>query len=75
MIPNTGQLSVMMSKYDAAQQSKNIWKQERYSAMDYYSGNTIDYTSKYFSTSTLKKVVAGNINICKRVIDLSLIHI
>ena len=75
MIPNTGQLSVMMSKYDAAQQVKNIWKQERYSAMDYYSGNTIDYTSKYFSTSTLKKVVAGNINICKRVIDrISLVY-
>ena len=75
MIPNTGQLSVMMSKYDAAQQVKNIWKQERYSAMDYYSGNTLDYTSKYFSTSTLKKVVAGNINICKRVIDrISLVY-
>ena len=50
MIPNTGQLSIMMSKYDAAQQVKNIWKQERYSAMDYYGGNTLDYTSKYFST-------------------------
>ena len=75
MIPNTGQLSIMMSKYDAAQQVKNIWKQERYSAMDYYSGNTLDYTSKYFSTSTLKKVVAGNINICKRVIDrISLVY-
>ena len=75
MIPSTGQLAVLMSKYDATQQVKNKWKQERYESMDYYSGNTVDYTSRYFSKSTLSKVVTGNINISKRVIDrVSLVY-
>ena len=75
MIPNTGQLAVMMSKYDAAQQAKNKWKQERYEAVDYYNGNTLEYTSKYFSKSTLSKIVTGNVNICKRITDrISLVY-
>ena len=69
MIPNLSELSVLLSKWDIKQQRKNKWKQDRYCALDYYNGNTLDYTSKYFSDSTLNKVVAGNINISKRVID------
>ena len=52
MIPNMGELAVLMSKWDIKQQRKNKWKQERYEALDYYNGNTLDYTSKYFSDST-----------------------
>ena len=75
MIPAIGELAVLMSKWDIKQQRKNKWKQERYEALDYYNGNTIDYTSKYFSDSTLSKVVSGNINISKRVIDrISLVY-
>ena len=75
MIPNMGELAVLMSKWDIKQQRKNKWKQERYEALDYYNGNTLDYTSKYFSDSTLSKVVSGNINISKRVIDrISLVY-
>ena len=75
MIPNLSELSVLMSKWDIKQQRKNKWKQERYEALDYYNGNTLDYTSKYFSDSTLSKVVSGNINISKRVIDrISLVY-
>ena len=74
-LPNAGNLAVLMSRWDVAQQQKNKWKQGRYEALDYYNGNTNDYTSKYFSASTLKKIVAGNVNITKRVIDrISLVY-
>ena len=65
MIPNVGELAVLMSRWDVSQQRKNKWKQERYTAIDYYNGNTLSYTSEYYSASTLKKVVTGNINIAK----------
>ena len=75
MIPNMGELAVLMSKWDIKQQRKNQWKQERFTALDYYDGDTKEYTSKYFSDSTLSKVVSGNINITKRVIDrISLVY-
>ena len=75
MIPNAGELAVLMSKFDVAQQRKNKWKQSRYEAMDYYKGVTDEYTSKYFSSSTLSKVVTGNVNVTKRVIDrVSLVY-
>ena len=75
MIPNAGKLAVLMSRWDINQQNKNRWKQDRYCAIDYYNGKTQDYTSEYFSESTLKKVVTGNINITKRVIDrISLVY-
>ena len=75
MIPNVGELAVLMSRWDVSQQRKNKWKQERYTAIDYYNGNTLSYTSEYFSASTLKKVVTGNINIAKRIIDrVSLVY-
>jgi len=75
MIPQTGELAVLMSKWDISQQRKNKWKQERYESLDYYNGKTLDYTSKYFSASTLNKIVTGNINITKRVIDrISLVY-
>ena len=75
MIPNSGKLAVMMSKFDVKQKMKNKWKQSRYKALDYYKGNTKPYTSKYFSDSTLRKVVSGNINITRRVIDrISLVY-
>ena len=69
MIPRTGELAVLISKWNVNQQRKNKWKQDRYEAIDYYNGNTKDYTDKFFSTSTLNKIVTGNINITKRVID------
>ena len=76
MIPNAGELAVLMSKFDVAQQRKNKWKQSRYEAMDYYKGVTNEYTSKYFSSSTLSKVVTGNVNVTKRVIDrVSLVYL
>ena len=75
MIPNAGELAVLMSKFDYKQQVKNQWKQARYEALDYYNGDTYDYTADYFSDSTLSKVVAGNVNITKRVIDrISLVY-
>ena len=75
MIPAVGRLSVLMSKFDVKQQKKNKWKQSRYTALDYYKGDTYSYTSKYFSNTTLDKIVAGNINIAKRVIDrISLVY-
>ena len=75
MIPRTGELAVLISKWNVNQQRKNKWKQDRYEAIDYYNGNTKDYTNKFFSTSTLNKIVTGNINITKRVIDrVSLVY-
>ena len=75
MIPNAGELAVKISKLDINQQTKNKWKQDRYEAMDYYKGNTIEYTSRYFSKSTLSKIVTGNVNVTKRVIDrISLVY-
>ena len=75
MIPNMAELAVLMSKFDVKQKQKNLWKQSRYEALDYYNGKTDSYTSKYFSASTLNKVVTGNINITKRVIDrVSLVY-
>ena len=75
MIPNIGELSVLMSKWDINQQRKNKWKQSRYKALDYYKGNTKEYVHDYFSESTLSKVPIGNVNITKRVIDrISLVY-
>ena len=75
MIPETGKLAVLYSKFDVQQQRKNKWKQRRYEALDYYKGNTADYIGKYFSESTLSKVPVGNVNITKRVIDrVSLVY-
>tara|TARA_R110002020_G_scaffold201582_1_gene404261 strand:+ start:275 stop:1624 length:1350 start_codon:yes stop_codon:yes gene_type:complete len=75
MIPSAGKLAVLMSKYDVKQKMKNKWKQDRYKALDYYKGDTISYTSNYFSDSTLNKVVTGNINITRRIIDrISLVY-
>ena len=75
MIPNIGELAVLMSRWDINQQRKNKWKQSRYMALDYYKGDTSEYTSEYFSQSTLDKVVTGNINITKRIIDrISLVY-
>ena len=69
------ELAVLMSKFDYKQKVKNQWKQSRYEALDYYKGNTLEYTSDYFSDSTMQKVVAGNINITKRIIDrVSLVY-
>ena len=75
MVRSIAELSVLISRWNVNQQRKNKWKQSRYEALDYYNGKTLDYTSKYFSTSTLSKVVSGNINITKRVIDrISLVY-
>ena len=75
MIPNMAELAVLISKFDYKQKVKNQWKESRYKALDYYNGYTEEYTSKYFSESTLSKVVSGNINITKRVIDrISLVY-
>mgnify|MGYP003646873763 CR=1 FL=1 len=75
MIRSVAELAVLLSRWDVSQQRKNKWKQSRYEALDYYNGETYDYTSKYFSESTLNKVVSGNINITKRVIDrVSLVY-
>ena len=75
MIPNMAELAVLISKFDYKQKVKNKWKESRYKALDYYNGYTEEYTSNYFSESTLSKVVSGNINITKRVIDrISLVY-
>ena len=75
MIPSIGKLSVLMSKFDVNQRQKNKWKQDRFMALEYYKGMTDEYTSKYFSDSTLSKIVTGNINITRRVIDrVSLVY-
>ena len=75
MIPNIGELSVLMSKWDINQQRKNKWKNSRYKALDYYKGNTKEYVSDYFSESTLSKVPIGNVNITKRIINrISLVY-
>ena len=75
MIPNIGELSVLMSKWDINQQRKNKWKNSRYKALDYYKGNTKEYVHDYFSESTLSKVPIGNVNITKRIINrISLVY-
>ena len=75
MIPNIGELALLFSKFDIQQQRKNLWKQRRYEALDYYKGMTKDYVHDYFSDSTLSKVPLGNVNITKRVIDrVSLVY-
>ena len=75
MIPSMAKLAVLYSKFDVQQQRKNLWKQSRYEALDYYKGVTKEYVSKYFSDSTLNKVPIGNVNITKRVIDrISLVY-
>ena len=75
MIPNIGELSVLMSKWDINQQRKNKWKNSRYTALDYYKGNTKEYVHDYFSESTLSKVPIGNVNITKRIINrISLVY-
>ena len=75
MIPNLSELTVLMSRWDANQQQKNKWKQTRYEALEFYNGNTKPYVSEYFSDSILKKVVVGNVNITKRVVDrISLVY-
>ena len=75
MILSGAKLAVLMSKWDAAQQRKNQWKDSRYTALDYYNGRTNEYINNYFSTSILNKVVKGNINITKRIIDrISLVY-
>tara|TARA_Y100001963_G_scaffold158449_1_gene258120 strand:- start:745 stop:2088 length:1344 start_codon:yes stop_codon:yes gene_type:complete len=75
MIPNIGELAVMQSKFDYNQSRKNEWKSRRFDAMEYYKGDTNQFTSKYFSESTLNKIVAGNVNVTKRVIDrISLVY-
>ena len=75
MIRSVAELTVLLSRWDVSQQRKNKWKQSRYEALDYYNGDTNDYTSKYFNASTLNKIVTGNINITKRVIDrISLVY-
>ena len=75
MIRSVAELAILLSRWDVSQQRKNKWKQSRYEALDYYNGDTNDYTSKYFSASTLNKIVTGNINITKRVIDrISLVY-
>ena len=75
MIPNISELTVLLSRWDSNQQRKNKWKSTRYEALDYYNGRTRSYIDDYFSTSMLKKVVPGNINITKRVIDrVSLVY-
>ena len=75
MIPNIGELSVLMSKWDINQQRKNKWKNRRYKALDYYKGNTKEYVHDYFSESTLSKVPIGNVNITKRIINrISLVY-
>ena len=69
MIPNVGKLLVQQSKFDAQQNAKNKWRKARLRARDFYSGQTMGYTSKYFSTSLLSKVPIANVNITKRIID------
>ena len=75
MIPNLGELAVIMSRSDANQQRKNKWKQTTYEALDYYNGKTKNYVQDYFSSSMLDKIVTGNVNITKRIIDrISLVY-
>ena len=75
MIPNLGELAVLMSKYDANQQRKNLWKASRYEAIDFYKGDTSHYVANYFNDKTLEKVPIGNVNITKRIIDrISLVY-
>ena len=75
MILTQGELAVLMSKWDANQQRKNQWKQDRYIALDYYKGVTSEYVRNYFNAQTLKKIPIGNVNITKRIIDrVSLVY-
>ena len=67
MIPNLGKLAVMQSKFDYNQTRKNKWKRRRFEAMEYYKGDTKEFT--------LNKIVSGNVNVTKRVIDrISLVY-
>ena len=75
MIPNIGKLLVQQSRYDSQQNEKNLWRKARMCARHFYDGRNESYTKKYFSKSLLNKVPISNVNLTKRIIDLSLIHI
>ena len=75
MIPKLSELLVLQSKYDAMQTEKNLWRQKRLTARDYYNGKTNQYTRKYFSIDLPEKVPVANVNVTKRVIDrVSLVY-
>jgi hypothetical protein len=69
MIPNVGKLLVQQSRFDAQQNAKNKWRKARLRARDFYSGQTMGYTTKYFSNSLMSKIPIANVNITKRIID------
>ena len=64
-----GRKSVILSRWDTQQDSKDKWLQDRLDALNYYNGRTREYVVPYFADSTLSKVPVSNINICQRIID------
>ena len=75
MIPKIQELVNKQSQWNAQQQSKNLWRNRREQALDYYNGRTERYTQKYFSEGLSNKIPIANVNITKRIIDrISLVY-
>lgn len=64
---------VLQSKFQWNQTQKNAWLEERQMALDYYNGETDNYTKKYFPDDC--DYPLGRINITKRIINrISLVN-
>ena len=75
MIRTPAQLAVLNSKYDAQNQEKQRWIEERQRAYNYYKGRTDVYTRGYFAEMFANKLPIANVNITKRIIDrVSLVY-
>ena len=75
MIPKIQELLLKQSQWDVQQKTKNLWRERRQMALDYYNGRTKRYTRKRFTQSIINKIPVANINVCKRIIDrISLVY-
>ena len=69
MIPNITKDLLDRNMYDANQNEKKRWQQERLLAYNYYKGRTNPYTTKYFDKELMNKITVANVNLTKRIID------
>ena len=63
----TSQQLVELAKIDFQQNEKNLFRDKRQKALDYYNGRTEQHTKKFFNFTT--PIPIANVNVTKRVID------
>ena len=63
----TSQQLVELAKIDFQQNEKNLFRDKRQKALDYYNGRTEHHTKKFFNFTT--PIPIANVNVTKRVID------